>query len=95
MNLEELKRYKPQILALAEKYGVENIRVFGSVARGDAGPNSDIDLLVALKPGIGLWEMGGLWYELNELLATKVDVVPEGWMREGVSVTAYQDAVPL
>ncbi len=61
MNLEELRsRYKPQIMALADQFGVENIRVFRSTARGDAKPDNDVDFLVSIRPGTTLVDLRGL-----------------------------------
>jgi len=78
MHLEELRsKYKPAILAIAAKHNAENIRVFGSVVRNDAKPSSDIDFLVHLKPGASLFELGGLNYDLEQLLGQNVDVVPD------------------
>ena len=78
MQLEELRtKYKPAILAIAERHHAENIRVFGSVLYGTAKEDSDIDFLVHLKPGADLMDLGGLFYELEELLGCKVDVVPD------------------
>jgi predicted nucleotidyltransferase len=78
VTLEQLRRdYRPQILALAAKHGVEDIRVFGSVARGDASEKSDVDFLIRMKSGYGLWEMGGLQWRLAELLQTEVQLVNE------------------
>lgn len=78
ITLEQLRtRYKPQILELARKHGVENIRVFGSVARGEQTEDSDIDFLVKMRTGCGLWEMGGLLWKLENLLKTEVQLVDE------------------
>ena len=78
MTLDELvKEKREDILKLAAKHGARNVRVFGSVARGEAGPESDIDLLVDMDPGRSLLDLGGLWSDLNELLGRKVDIVTE------------------
>jgi len=79
MNLEELRKYKPQIQELARKYLVDpdSIRVFGSVARGDAGEDSDIDFLVRTLPNCGLLKLGGFYVGLEDLLNYKVDIVNE------------------
>ena len=83
ITLEQLRtQYKLQILALAEQQGVENIRVFGSVARGDQTEASDVDFLVKMKSGCGLWEMGGLLWHLQELLKTEVQIVDEWSVNE-------------
>lgn len=78
MGIDELlKSRRQEILEIAAKHGARNIRVFGSVARGEAGPESDVDLLVDMEPGRSLLDLGGLWLDLNELLGRKVDVVTE------------------
>jgi predicted nucleotidyltransferase len=64
-------------LRIAAKHGAHNVRVFGSVARGEAGENSDIDLLVELEEGRSLLDQAGLVLDLEELLGRKVDVVTE------------------
>ena len=79
MGIEELLGAKRQeILRIAERHGAKNVRVFGSVARGEAGSDSDIDFLVDMEPGRSLFDMGGLLVDLQEALARKVDVVTEG-----------------
>lgn len=79
ITLEDLRsKYKPQILELAKKYGVTDIRVFGSVARGDAKENSDVDFLIKRLPKTDLMDIGGLHWRLEELLATKVHFVMDG-----------------
>ena len=65
------------ILALAAKYGASNVRVFGSVAEGEATEASDVDFLVDMEPGRSLFDLGGLLMDLQELLGRKVDVVTE------------------
>jgi len=64
-------------LKIAAKHGACNVRIFGSVARGEAGENSDIDLLVELEPGRSLLDLAKLVVELEDLLNRKVDVVTE------------------
>ena len=72
-----LKTKRDEILRIAEKHGARNVRVFGSFARGEAGPESDIDFLVEMEPGRSLLDLGGLWADLTELLGRKVDIVTE------------------
>ena len=74
---ELVKAKREDILKIAAKHGARNVRVFGSVAREEAGPESDIDLLVDMEPGRSLLDLGGLWSDLNELLGRKVDIVTE------------------
>ena len=72
-----LKSRREEILSIAARHGARNVRVFGSVARGEAGENSDIDLLVELDQGRSLLDLTGLVVDLKELLERKVDVVTE------------------
>ena len=72
-----LKSKREEILRIAAKRGARNVRVFGSVARGDARPDSDVDFLVELEPDRSLLDLGGLLMDLQDLLGRKVDVVTE------------------
>ena len=96
MTLEELRQTKKgQILQLAASYGARNVRVFGSLARGDNSPSSDIDFLVDLDPDRSLMDLGGLLMELQEMLQARVDVATERMLRQKVRERALLDAVPL
>lgn len=79
------------------RYDATNPRLFGSVARGDARDDSDLDLLVDLVPGAGneLLRVAGIAEELSELLGVRVDVVTASLLRDEVSSTALADAVPV
>lgn len=77
LTLKQLRDHRDEILALAEQYGAYNVRVFGSVARGDATPTSDIDFLVNFRPGTSLFELAGLRMAMQALLGTSVDVVED------------------
>jgi predicted nucleotidyltransferase len=95
MTIEELLRAKrAEILALAERYGAYNVRVFGSVARGEAGPTSDVDLLVDLRPGVGL-EYIALWQDLQDLLGREVDLVTEQALPPYLRPRVLREAMPL
>jgi uncharacterized protein len=72
-----LQAKREEILRTAATHGASNVRVFGSVARGEAGENSDIDLLIDLEQGRSLLDQAGLMVELEDLLGRKVDVVTE------------------
>ncbi len=72
-----LEDKRDEILRIAAFHGARNVRVFGSVARGDAGESSDIDLLVDMEPGRSLLDRGELIADLRDLLGRKVDVVTE------------------
>ena len=78
MALAELVRARREdILRAASKRGAYNVRVFGSVARGDADEQSDLDLLVDMETGRSLFDLGGLLVDLEELLGFPVDIVTE------------------
>ena len=78
MNAVQLLESKrKEILRIAESHNVRNLRVFGSVARGESDDQSDVDFLVELGPGFGLLEHAALIRELVELLGRHVDVVSE------------------
>ncbi len=90
-----LARKRGEILALAQKRGARNVRVFGSVSRHEARPGSDIDLLIDLEPGRSLLDVGGLSMDLAELLQHPVDVVTESGLRERIRARVLQEARPL
>ena len=83
------------ILRLTAQHGARNVRVFGSAARGDAGPESDFDLLVDLEPGRTLLDHIGLWQDLEELLGRPVDVVVEGGISPYLRDRILAEAEPL
>jgi uncharacterized protein len=96
MGIEEiLKDKREEILRLAAQHGARNLRVFGSVARGEAGPESDVDFLVELAPGYGLFDLGGLLMDLQELLGRSVDVLTESGLHWYIRERVLQEAVPL
>ena len=72
-----LEQKREDIFRLASKYGVFNVRIFGSAVRSEEGPESDIDLLVELEPDRSLFDLGGLQDELQSLLGCEVDIVTE------------------
>lgn len=88
-----LRDRRDEIVAAAARHGVRNVRVFGSVARGEDTAESDVDLLVDLDPGVGMFALGALEVELEEMLGREVDVVIAGALRESVSATV--EAIPL
>jgi len=90
-----LRQRRRQVLATAEKYGASNVRVFGSVARGQDTLESDVDILVDLSPRSSLVTLGRLERELSEVLGAPVDVVPADGLRPAVRAEAEQEAIPL
>ena len=90
-----LAQKREAILEAARRHGAVSIRVFGSVARGDEGAESDIDFLVRMEPGRSLLDMGGLLQDLQDLLGCKVDLVSEGGLRPRFRERAEREAVVL
>ena len=90
-----LRHHRKAIVACATRYGASNVRVFGSVARGEDHANSDIDLVVDITSGTGLFTLQRLRRELTDLLGTAVDVVPSDSLRPRVRRDVERDAVPL
>ena len=84
-----------EILRIAAIHGARNVRVFGSVARGDAGPTSDVDILVELEPGRSLLDRAALILDLEKLLGRRVDVANERGLRPRVRERILREAIPL
>ncbi len=96
MYLNDLLQEKREdILQLAKEYGAYNVRVFGSVARGEADEKSDIDLLVDMQEGRTLFDLGGLLMDLQETLNCKVDVATEKILRDRIKERVLKDAIPI
>jgi predicted nucleotidyltransferase len=89
---ELLRAKRDQILEIAARYGAHNVRVFGSVARGEDTPDSDIDLLVEFEPGRGLLNHAGLIEELEELLGGKVDVASQNGLKPRIRPRVLDEA---
>ncbi|HEX7786777.1 MAG TPA: nucleotidyltransferase family protein [Methylomirabilota bacterium] len=96
MDLDALlKTHREEILAIARQHGASNVRVFGSVARGESGPDSDIDILVDLEPGRSLLDHAQLQIDLEALLGRKVDVVTARGLRPRLRDRVLHEAIPL
>ena len=96
MNIYELLQAKREsILQTASKYGAYNVRIFGSVARGEADSSSDVDFLVEMEPGRSLFDLGGLLMDLQELLDCNVDVVTEQGLRSRIRERVLKEAISL
>ena len=94
-TLTELRSRRDEIIEVARARGASRVRVFGSVARGDATEASDIDFLVDLEPDRNLLDLGGLLMDLQDLLQRDVDVVTERGLRPRVAQRVLADAVEL
>jgi predicted nucleotidyltransferase len=84
-----------EILRIAAKHGVSRIRVFGSVARGEAGPDSDVDFLIEIGGETPPWFPGGLIADLEDLMGRHVDVVAPSWLHEIIKDDVLAEAVAL
>jgi predicted nucleotidyltransferase len=92
MELQELRK---EIIRIAASPGAGNLRVFGSVARGEAGPESDVDLLVEMEPDRSLLDLVGLGQDLEELLHRRVDVLTDESLHPGIRQQILAEAPPL
>ena len=90
-----VRKNKSKILKIAAHYGANNIRIFGSVARGTAGIQSDIDLLIQLEAGRSLLDHAGFLVDLETLFKRKVDVVTEKGLRPQFRDKILKEAIPL
>jgi hypothetical protein len=95
MNLKDLHQKREVILQIAARHGAHNVRVFGSVARGDAGPGSDIDLLVEKGLTPSSWFPAGLVLDLEEVLGHPVEVVTEKGLNPYLRDRVLREAIPL
>jgi len=86
---------RDEILRVAARRGARNVRVFGSVARGESDSHSDIDFLVDLEPGRSLFDLSGLLIDLEAALQAEVDVVTERGLRPRIRDRVLQEAAPL
>ena len=94
-TLTELRTRRSEIIEIARARGATRVRVFGSVARGEATESSDVDFLVDLEPDRSLFDLGGLLVDLRDLLHRNVDVVTERGLRPRVAERVLADAIDL
>ena len=90
-----LKNKREEILRIAAAHGAQNIRLFGSVSRGEAGPKSDVDILVRLEPGRSLLDIIAIKQDLEDLLGCEVDVVTEEAVSPYIREQVLKEAVSL
>jgi uncharacterized protein len=96
MGIDELlKQNRSEILRIATEHGAHNVRIFGSVARGEAGTESDVDILVTMEKGRNLLDLVGFWQDVEELLGRKVDVISDGGVSPYLRERILSEAMPL
>ncbi len=94
-RLEQLRQKRSEILAIADRYGATNLRIFGSVARGDDRPDSDIDILIDQERRWSLLDHIGMMQDLEDLLECKVDLATADALRERIKDYVFKDAIVL
>ena len=94
-EFQKIKQKKKEILDVARQHGIVNIRIFGSVARGEENLQSDIDLLVDLEKGRTLFDLGGALVKLQNILGRKVDIVTERGLHWYLRKKIMKEAKPL
>jgi len=90
-----LRNHRDAILRIAAEHGARDVRVFGSVARGESSPGSDVDFLVAMEPGRSLLDLVGLAQSLEAMLGRHVDVVSERGLSPYLRDSILSDAITL
>lgn len=95
MNIDVLNEKKLEICEMAAKHGARNVRVFGSVARGEQNESSDVDFLVSFEPGRTLFDHAALLYELESFLQCKVDVVSDQGLKPRFRYKVFREAICL
>lgn len=94
-SFEIFKSKRNEILAIAAKHGAANVRIFGSVVRGEDTPDSDVDVLVDMDAGRSLYDLVGLQQDIETLLGRKADVLTEGALSRYLKDRILAEAVPL
>lgn len=94
-DIKMLRSRREEILRIAKRYHAKNVRVFGSVARGEAVESSDVDFLVTFLPGASLLDQAGLTDALNSTLGTSVDVVSEAALNENLRDQVLTESLAL
>jgi uncharacterized protein len=94
-SFDIVREKREHIMRIATKHGAKNVRVFGSVARGESSETSDVDFLIDLEPGRSLFDLVAFLQDLEELLGKKVDVVTEDSIYWLLKRRIVKEAVPL
>src|SRR5512140_607201 len=92
---ETIREKREAIVRIAARHGATQVRLIGSVARGDARSDSDVDLLVTWSEGTSLLDQAALMLELESLLGRKVDIASDGWVKPSIRESVYRAVVAL
>ena len=92
---DTIREKREAIIRIAARHGATEVRLIGSVARGEAGPDSDVDLLVTWSEGTSLLDHAALMLELEKLLGRRVDIASDGWVKPSIRESVYRDAIAL
>ena len=92
---DTIREQRETIVRIAARHGATDVRLIGSVARGEARPDSDVDLLVTWREGPSLLNHAALMLELERLLGRKVDIASDGWVKPAIRESVYRDAIAL
>ena len=95
VSLDDVRAHREEIVRVGERFGVRNIRVFGSVARGTSHQDSDLDLLIDVDPGHGYFDMAGFALEIEELLGVFTQVATVGGLKTRICHRVLGEAVPV
>jgi predicted nucleotidyltransferase len=92
---ETIREKREAIIRIAARHGATQVRLIGSVARDEARPDSDVDLLVTWSEGTSLLDQAALMLELESLLGRRVDIASDGWVKPSIRESVYRDAIAL
>ena len=92
---DTIREKREAIIRIAGRHGATEVRLIGSIARGEARPDSDVDLLVTWNEGSSLLDQAALMLELEKLLGRKVDIASDGWVKPSIRASVYRDAIAI
>ena len=92
---DTIREQREAIIRIAGLHGATEVRLIGSIARGEARPDSDVDLLVTWSEGTSLLDHAALMLELEKLLGRKVDIASDGWVKPAIQESVYRDAIAI